>query len=111
MVIEMLESIDVLGDPVDFGRPVDGGVELISPCAVASLDGSIELWRSGRQDVERQVLVAAGGFELGQEFGPAVDLDGLDGPRYLGRRHWRRLPWHMAWAYAAGLRVSEAVGL
>jgi hypothetical protein len=42
MVVEMLEDIDVLGDFVDTGRQVDGCVEFVAPCAVASLDGALE---------------------------------------------------------------------
>lgn len=48
MVIKVLEGIDMLGDLVDVAGQIDGCVELVSPCAVASLDGSVELWRPWR---------------------------------------------------------------
>jgi hypothetical protein len=38
VVVEVLEGIDMLGDPVDVAGQVDDGVELVPPGAVASLD-------------------------------------------------------------------------
>src|SRR5215216_21265 len=84
MVVEVLEGIDMLRDFFDSGWEVGGCVEFVSPGAIASLDGSIELWRSRRQDIERDLLFLAGGLELGHELGAAVDLDGLDGPGHFG---------------------------
>ena len=69
MVVKVLESIDMLGDLVDVGWQFDGCVELVAPCAVAALDGSVELWRSRRQHIEGDVVVTAGGLELGHELG------------------------------------------
>ena len=80
----MLEGIDMLCDLFDGGGEVGGCVEFISPGAITSLDGSIELWRSRRQDIERDVLFLAGGLELGHVLRAAVDLDGLDGPGHFG---------------------------
>ena len=84
MVIEMLEGIDVLGDLVDVVWQVDDGVELVSPGAIASLDGAVELRRVRRQDVEWDGLCGARLLELGHELGAAVDLYGFDGPRHFG---------------------------
>ncbi|HEX3496311.1 MAG TPA: hypothetical protein VHT02_03895 [Methylocella sp.] len=43
MIVEVLEGLDMLGDIGDLGGQFDVGMELISPRAVASFDGSIEL--------------------------------------------------------------------
>ncbi len=83
VVIEVLECLDHLGDFVDAQWQVGAGVELIAPSAVASLDGSIELWRSGGQDIEGQVFVGAGLLEFGHELGASVDLNGFDGIGHL----------------------------
>lgn len=84
MVVEVLEGIDMVGDCVDLVGQLGGGVELVAPCAIASLDSSVEFRRSGRQNIEGQVPVLAGFLELGHELRTAVDLDGLDGPGHLG---------------------------
>ena len=94
VIVEVLEGFDPFGDFIDAHGQIGAGVELVSPCAVAALDGAVELWRSGRQDVEGQVFVGAGLFELGLELGAAVDLDGFDGlkasPGEPCRESWRR---------------------
>ena len=64
-----MEGLDHLGDFVDAHWQVGAGVELIAPSPVAALDGSIELWRSGREDVEGRVFVGAGLLEFGHELG------------------------------------------
>src|SRR5690606_2164904 len=84
MVIEMLEGIDVLGDLVDVVWQVDDGVELVSPGAIASRDGAVELGRARRQDKEGDGLCGARLLELGHELGAAVDLYGFDGPWHFG---------------------------
>lgn len=53
MVVEVLEGVDVLGDGVDVLGKVAGCVELVSPGAVASFDGAVELWGVGGQDIEK----------------------------------------------------------
>src|SRR5271166_2633108 len=83
VIVEMLEGLDHLGDFVDSQWEVGAGIELIAPGSVAALDGSIELWRARREDVEGQVLVGAGLLEFGHEFGASVDLDGFDGIGHL----------------------------
>ena len=83
VVIEVLEGLDHLGDFVDSHGEVGAGVELVAPGSVTALDGSIELWRPRREDVEGQVLVGAGLLELGHELGASVDLDGFDGIGHL----------------------------
>jgi len=40
VVVEVLEGIDVLGDFVDHSWQIDGCVEFVSPCVIASLDGA-----------------------------------------------------------------------
>jgi hypothetical protein len=64
MIVEVLEGIDMLGDFVDPVRRIDGCVEFVTPCAVASLDGSSELGRAWRQHIERDGAVQAGVFRL-----------------------------------------------
>src|SRR5690606_17557523 len=63
------------------------GIELVScPIAVAALDGAVGLGAFGRQHVEGDGALLAGGLELGHEFGAAVHpgsspgqaLDGVD---------------------------------
>lgn len=66
------------------GRKFVGFVELVSPCAIAAFDRSVELGRSGRQDVAGEALVLGGLLELGHELGAAVDLNGLDGKQLIG---------------------------
>jgi hypothetical protein len=83
VVIEVLEGLDHLGDFVDAHGEVGAGIELIAPGSIAALDGSIELWRPRREDVEGQVPVGAGLLELGHELGASVDLDGFDGIGHL----------------------------
>jgi len=83
VIVEVLEGFDQFGDFIDAQGQLGAGVELVSPCAVAALDGAVELWGSGRQDVEGQVFVGAGLFELGHELQAAVDLDGFDGVGHL----------------------------
>ncbi len=63
VVVEVLEGVDHFGDFVDAHWEIGAGVELVAPGSVATLDSSVELWRSGRQDVEGQVLVGAGLFD------------------------------------------------
>src|ERR1700690_1968812 len=67
VVIEVLEGLDHLGDFVDARGEVGAGIELIAPGSIAAFDGSVELWRPRREDVEGQVLVGAGLLELGHE--------------------------------------------
>jgi hypothetical protein len=83
VVVEVLEGADHLGDFVDARWEIGAGVELVAPGSIATLDSSVELWRSGGQDVEGQVLVGAGLLELGHELGAAVDLNGFDGIGHL----------------------------
>ena len=83
VVVEVLEGLDHWGDFVDSHGEVGAGVELVAPGSVTALDGSIELWRPRREDVEGQVLVGAGLLELGHELGASVDLDGFDGIGHL----------------------------
>ena len=83
VVVEGLESVGHLDDFVEARGEIEAGVELVSPCAVAALDGAVESGRSGRQDIERQVAFGAGLFELGHELRAAVDLDGFDGVGHL----------------------------
>src|SRR5581483_11335309 len=78
VIVEMGEGVDgavELGEIV--GRVVDG-VELVAPGTVGAFDGAVELGGLGRQDVEREVALLAGGLELGLELGAAVDLEGVD---------------------------------
>jgi len=77
VVVEVLEGADHLGDFVDARWEIGAGVELVAPGSIATLDSSVELWRSGGQDVEGQVLVGAGLLELGHELGAAVDFEWL----------------------------------
>ena len=49
VVVEVLEGVDALGDFVDVDGEFVAGVEFVSPCAVASLDSSVELWGAGRE--------------------------------------------------------------
>src|SRR3984957_17091090 len=78
VVVEVLEGADHLGDFVDARWEIGAGVELVAPGSIATLAGSVELWRSGGQDVEGQVLVGAGLLELGHELGGAVHNSGFD---------------------------------
>jgi hypothetical protein len=77
VVVEVLEGIDVSGDLVEVVGQVDDGVKFVSPGAVASFDGAVELWRARRQDIEGDGLCGAGVLELGHELGAAVDLNGV----------------------------------
>ena len=86
VVVEVLEGVDAFGDLVDIERQVGAGV---SPDAVAALDGAVELWRSGREDVKRNLGVGAGLLEFGHELASAVDLDGPDG--HLGAHALKEL--------------------
>ena len=91
VVVEVQEGVDAFGDFVDVERQVGAGVELVSPDAVAALDGAVELWRSGREDVKRDFGVGAGLFEFGHELASAVDLDGPDGIGHLGAHALKEL--------------------
>jgi hypothetical protein len=52
VIVEVLEGLDMLADFVDLGGQFDAGVELLSPHAVAPFDGSMELGRSRRENIE-----------------------------------------------------------
>lgn len=82
--VVVLEGLDVVGYLVEVVGQFCCGVELIAPCAVASLDGSVEFGRSWRQHVEGNVARLADGLEFGHELRAAVDLDGLDRPWHVG---------------------------
>src|SRR5690554_6881133 len=84
VVVEVLEGTDMLGDLFDVVWQVDDGIEFVSPSAVASFDGTIELWRPRRQDIEGDGLCGTGLFELGHELGAPVHLDRLDRPWHFG---------------------------
>ena len=83
VVVEVSEGVDAFGDFVDVEGQVGAGVELIPPGSVAAFDGSVELGRSGREQVEGDFGVGAGLLELGHELRPAVDLNGSDGIGHL----------------------------
>ena len=85
IIVEVLESIDEIGDFFDFVGDFDAGVELVSPCAVASFDAGVEFGGVRRQDVERQVAIGAGLLEVGHELRSAVDLDRFDGVWHFGQ--------------------------
>jgi hypothetical protein len=84
VVVDVLEAVDVGIDLLDLCGQVEDGVELVSPCAVASLDGAIELGSLGRQFVKDEALVLTGLLELGLEPLPAVDRDCLDLEGHVG---------------------------
>ncbi len=67
-----VELLDSMGQLVD-------GVELVAPGGLHAFDAAVELRATGRQDVEVDVALLAGEFEVFLELGAAVDLDGLDG--------------------------------
>src|SRR5947199_8888277 len=92
VVVEVLEGVDPLGELLQIQRQIVAGVELVAPSAVAAFDRAVELGRARRQDVERQLGVPTGEFELGHEFGAAVDLYRL---------------WDRAFAPARGLRTRR----
>jgi hypothetical protein len=93
VVVEMLEGLDVGGELLEGERQLMAGVELVAPAAIAALDGApgsspgraIEFGRSGRQDEQPDAALGAGGLELGHELAAAVDLDGVERERQLGR--------------------------
>ena len=58
-------------------------MEFVSPCLIVAFDVTVELWRARRQDVETRVALGTGGFELGDELGAAVDLNGFQGIGHL----------------------------
>ena len=78
MVVAVCEGVDEWLQPVDLVGQVVDGVELVSPWAVAALDGAVELRPLGRQDEQAEALVAAGLFEGCHELGTAIDVDALD---------------------------------
>jgi hypothetical protein len=84
MIEAMGEGVDEGLQLVDAVGQVVGGVELISPGAVAAFDGAVELRALGRQHVEGEALFLAGALEVGHELGTAVDLDGFDLERHVG---------------------------
>jgi hypothetical protein len=52
VIVEALEGLDMLADFVDLGGQFDACVELLIPHAVAPFDGSTELGRSRRENIE-----------------------------------------------------------
>ena len=83
--------VEAVGECIDEGLQlveavgqVVGGVELVAPGAVASLDGSVELRPLGREHIEVEALDLTGSLEVGLELGPAVDLDARDVKGHVG---------------------------
>jgi hypothetical protein len=92
VVVEGLEGVDALGDFVDVEWQVGASVDLVSPVAGAAFDGTVALWRSGRENGEWDFGVGGGLLELGHEpafasIGTALPGSGLGAPsgQKLGR--------------------------
>src|SRR5271169_1677468 len=76
VVVEVLEAVDEGIDVGEVSGQVVDSIELVSPTAIAALDGAVHFWGFGRQDIEADVSVLAGLLEIGLELRSAVDLDG-----------------------------------
>lgn len=99
--------IETMGEVVDEGLQLieaDGqvvvGVELVARALVA-FDRAVELGSFGWADVEGKVLCLAGGFEVGAEPRPSVDLNAFDRERRFGESLSRRVSADCAEALAA----------
>ena len=67
VVIEVLVAVDDWIEGFEIFRQVVGFVELISPCAVTSLDAAVEFGGFWRQDEEADGFILAGLLEFGHE--------------------------------------------
>jgi hypothetical protein len=67
VVVEVLEGVDPLGDFIDAYWQIGAGEEPVSLCAIPAFDSAVELWRSRRQHIERQLFVGARLFEFSHE--------------------------------------------
>ena len=83
-VVGVLPVVDQRVQLLDAAGQIGAGVEFVAPRAVASFDAAVELRHAWRQHVELDVFGFAGGFELGHEFGAAVDLDGFKREGQIG---------------------------
>src|SRR5690606_24899280 len=83
-VVAVLEGVDERIELVEAVGQVVDGIELITPGAVAALDGAVELGAFGGQDVEGDGALSAGVLELGHELGSAVHLDSVDLEGHVG---------------------------
>src|SRR3972149_9863465 len=84
VVVSMGEGIEEGLQPVEAMRQVVGGIELVSPCAVAALHRAVQLRALGRQHIEIDPLGLAGSLEVGPELRAAVDLDAGEDRKSVG---------------------------
>ena len=80
-VIVLYKVIDQGAEFMDLLEHISYGVEFVSPAGLHAFDPSVQFGRPGRQDPQVDLVFLTGGFELGHEFGTAVDLDGFDRER------------------------------
>jgi hypothetical protein len=80
MVVESMgEGVDKGLQLIDSLRQIVGGIELISPGRLGTLDAAVEVGALRRQHEEFEAARLAFGFEDGFELGSAIDLNAPDG--------------------------------